>query len=83
MAKGVKMAFMELAAQHLVSLVQDKLFDVVGPQHLPGDHVKDTAGGANHDMLALLQLAHVPADTEEKNIFRIVQIFWNYVGKNI
>ena len=49
----------ESSAQHLVSLVEDELLDVVGPEDLTADHVEHTAGGADHDVLALIQLAHV------------------------
>ena len=50
---------LETARQHLVSLVEDKLLDVVGPEHLPADHVEDTAGGSHHNVQANFQLPHV------------------------
>ena len=32
------------------------------PEDLPGDHVEDTAGGSDNDVLTGLQLPHVLAD---------------------
>ena len=59
MAEDVIDLVLETTRQHLVSLVKHELLDVVGPQHLPADHVEDAAGGANHNMLADVQLPHV------------------------
>merc|ERR1712087_881019 len=53
---------LEPSAQHLVSLVQDKLLDVIRAQNLSADHVEDSAGGAHHDVLAMVQLPHVLLD---------------------
>ena len=58
---------LEPSAQHLVSLVQDKLLDVIRPQNLAADHVEDSARSPHHDVLAVVELPHVllhggPAD---------------------
>merc|ERR1712087_899012 len=53
---------LEPSTQHLVSLVQDKLLDVIRAQNLSADHVEDSAGGAHHDVLAMVQLPHVLLD---------------------
>ena len=37
---------LETTGQHLVGLIQDEHLDIVRPQDLSGNHVKDTAGGA-------------------------------------
>merc|ERR1711931_452999 len=53
---------LETTRQHLVSLVEHKLLDIVGPEPLPADHVEDTAGGAHHNVLTNVQLPHVFPD---------------------
>merc|ERR1719234_1549646 len=53
---------LETARQHLIGLIEHKLLDVIGPEHLPADHVKDTAGCAHHNVLTNIQLPHVFPD---------------------
>ena len=50
---------LESSRQHLVSLIQHELLDLVCPENLPGDHVEHAARGPHHDVLPDVQLAHV------------------------
>merc|ERR1719398_52495 len=58
---------LEPSTQHLVGLVQDELLDVGRPEDLAADHAVDTARGADHDVLASVQLPHVLSDRGAAN----------------
>ena len=61
-AEDVVDLVLETAGEHLVGLVKDEELDRVGEQSTTVDHVKHAAGGADNDVNALLEAAHVLTD---------------------
>jgi len=53
---------LEATAQHLISLVQHEVVDVVHRERAAVDHVKDASGCAHHKLNAAAQLVHVLSD---------------------
>ena len=55
---------LEAPGEHLVGLVEDEHLDIVGLEGLAAGHVVDAAGGADDNVDAGLELAHVLADVD-------------------
>lgn len=58
---------LETARQHLIGLIETEDLDGVGPESATVDHVEDTAGRADDDLDALLELSHVLTDVGTTN----------------
>jgi hypothetical protein len=53
---------LETAGKHLIGLIEDEDLDVIDAHVALGDHVQDTTGSTNNQMLALLELLDVLTD---------------------
>ena len=58
---------LETAGKHLIGLIEDEDFDVIHAHVALGNHVQDTTGGTDDEVLAILELLDVLTDGSTTN----------------